>query len=229
MNNRIRIKHDDVKILLTTAEEFIYICTMPIDANIVTLMEIASLQAGYPFRGPIEQVPNGEVLVVQMKDVDPELGVTWPGALRTTLGGRKYPDWLRAGDMLFVAKGARFYAVCVDEPPCPAVCSPTFFHMRVTNPAAVDPEFLAWQINQPPCQRQLQQAAEGSGQLSIRRSVLEALALHVPSLPQQRDIAALAKLARAERQALHQLIRSRELQLHALAEGLGQARFRPTK
>jgi hypothetical protein len=145
------------------------------------------------------------------------------------LGGRKHPDWLRAGDMLFIAKGARFYAVCVDAPPSPAVCSPSFFHMRVTNPASVDPEFLAWQINQQPCQRQLQQSAEGSSQLSIRRSVLETLALHIPSLHQQRHIAALAKLARVERQALHQLVRNRELQLHALAEGLGQASLRPTK
>lgn len=78
------------------------------------------------------------------------------------------------------------------------------------------------QINQPPFQRQLQQAAEGSGQLSIRRPVLEALTLSIPAMQQQRGIAALADLARRERQALQQLIRNRELQLHALAEDLDQ-------
>ena len=196
---------------------------MSFDASIVTVAEITSLQAGYPFRGAIEELPDGDVRVVQMKDVDPETGVDWRGAIRTSLGGRKHPDWLRSGDVLFVAKGARFYAVCVDEPPARAVCAPAFFHLRVKAPASVDPAFLAWQINQPPFQRQLQQAAEGSGQLSIRRPVLEALSLHIPSMRQQRGIAALADLARRERQALHRLIRNRELQLHALAEGLGQA------
>ena len=196
---------------------------MSFDASIVSIAEIASLQAGYPFRGAIEEAHDGDVLVVQMKDVDPEAGVDWSGAIRTSLAGRKHPDWLRAGDLLFIAKGARFYAVCIDEPPASAVCAPTFFHMRVNASASVDPAFLAWQINQPPFQRQLQQAAEGSGQLSIRRPVLEALSLHIPTMRQQRGIAALADLARRERQALHRLIRNRELQLQALAEGLGQA------
>ena len=200
-----------------------YHCIMSFDASIVPVAEITSLQAGYPFRGAIEELPDGDVRVVQMKDVDPETGVDWRGAIRTSLGGRKHPDWLRSGDVLFVAKGARFYAVCVDEPPARAVCAPAFFHLRVKAPASVDPAFLAWQINQPPFQRQLQQAAEGSGQLSIRRPVLEALSLHIPSMRQQRGIAALADLARRERQALHRLIRNRELQLHALAEGLSQA------
>ena len=196
---------------------------MSFDASLYSVAEIASLQAGYPFRGAIEEARDGDVLAVQMKDVDPEAGVDWSGAIRTSLVGRKRPDWLRAGDVLFVAKGARFYAVGVDGPPAPAVWAPAFFHLRVKAPASVDPAFLAWQINQPPFQRQLQQAAEGSGQLSIRRPVLEALSLHIPSMRQQRGIAALADLARRERQALHRLIRNRELQLHALAEYLGQA------
>lgn len=196
---------------------------MSFDASIVSVAEMASLQAGYPFRGAIEESRDGDVLVVQMKDVDPAAGVDWSGAIRTSLGGRKHPDWLRAGDLLFVAKGARFYAVCVDEPPVPAVCAPAFFHLRVKAPAALEPAFLAWQINQPPFQRQLQQAAEGSGQLSIRRPVLEALTLQVPSMQRQRGIVALADLARRERRALNQLIRNREQQLHALAEGLSRA------
>lgn len=199
---------------------------MSFDASIVSVAEIAFLQAGYPFRGAIKEAHNGEVLAVQMKDVDPEAGVEWSGAIRTSLGGRKRPDWLRAGDVLFIAKGARFYAVCVDvPPPALAVCAPAFFHLRVKAPASVDPAFLAWQINQPPFQRQLHQAAEGSGQLSVRRPALEALLLCVPTIQQQRGIAALADLARRERHALHRLIQNRELQLHAIAEGLGQATY----
>lgn len=212
-----------VQKILTTCKQNVYNCIMSFDARLLTIAEVVALQAGYPFRGAIEEAPDGDVLAVQMKDVDPESGVSWGGAIRTTLGGRKQPDWLSAGDLLFVAKGARFYAVCIDEPPTLAVCAPAFFHLRVNTPATVDPAFLAWQINQPPFQRLLQQAAEGSGQLSIRRPVLEALPLHIPAMSQQRAIATLASLARRERQALAQLIRNRERQLNALAEGLSQA------
>ena len=193
-----------------------------IDAYISSIAELVNLQGGYPFRGSIEESENGDVVAVQMKDVDPEHGVSWAGAARTVLTGRKQADWLKEGDILFVTKGARFYAVCIDEPPSPSVCSPHFFHLQVKTSAAVLPEFLSWQINEPPFQRQLKQAAEGSSQLSIRRPVLELLTLSIPPLTDQHRIVALVALARQERQALHQLIRNRNQQLHALAEEMDQ-------
>lgn len=198
-------------------------CIMTIDAVFIALSSVAGIRPGYPFRGSIEESAEGDVLAVQMKDVDIEGCVSWADAIRTSLVGRKEPDWLKAGDVLFVSKGARFYAVCIDEPPSPAVCSPHFFHLQVAPHGPLLPAFLAWQINQPPFQRQLQQAAEGSSQLSIRRPVLESLTLSVPSMADQHRIVALAELARQERRALHQLIHNRELQLHALAEDLAQS------
>ncbi|PRD64839.1 hypothetical protein C6P64_12325 [Malikia granosa] len=196
---------------------------MSIDAVFFPLGSVATVRSGYPFRGSIEESAKGDVLAVQMKDVDLERGVSWPGVIRTSLAGRKEPDWLKAGDVLFVSKGARFYAVCIDEPPNPAVCSPHFFHLEVAPQGPLLPAFLAWQINQPPFQRQLQQAAEGSSQLSIRRPVLESLSLSVPPLVDQHRVVALAELARKERRALYQLIHNRERQLQALAEDLAQS------
>lgn len=196
---------------------------MTIDAICVSLGASAQIRPGYPFRGSIEASTEGDVLAVQMKDVDAEGGVRWTDAIRTTLAGRKEPDWLKEGDVLFVFKGARFYAVCVDTPPAPAVCSPHFFHLQVPPHGPLLPAFLAWQINQQPFQRQLQQAAEGSSQLSIRRPVLESLTLSAPPIADQHRIVALAELARQERRALHALIHNRERQLHALAEDLAQA------
>lgn len=196
---------------------------MAIEANFFTLDSLVNLSAGYPFRGSIDESASGDTLAVQMKDVDPEQGVSWSGVIRTALAGRKQPDWLKAGDVLFVSKGARFYAVCMDEPPSHAVCSPHFFRIQVAPNVPLLPSFLAWQMNQPPFQRQLQQAAEGSSQLSIRRPVLESLTLSVPSLPDQLRIVALTELARHERRALHQLIHNRERQLQALVEDLTQS------
>ncbi len=198
-------------------------CIMPIDAISYELGSAVRVRSGYPFRGSIDESVDGDTLAVQMKDVDSERGVNWAGVIRTSIAGRKQADWLKAGDVLFVSKGARFYAVCVDEPPGPAVCNPHFFHLRLVPHVPLLPAFLVWQINQPPFQRQLQQAAEGSSQLSIRRPVLESLSLSMPSLADQQRIVALAELARQERRALHQLIHNREQQLQALAEELAQS------
>lgn len=193
---------------------------MAFDAKEIVLGDVALVQAGYPFRTTVEEVRNGDVLAIQMKDVGPECGVDWAGAIQTRLVGRKQPDWIQDGDILFAAKGARFYAVCAGAPPSHAVCVPAFFHLRVHAAAQVDPQFLAWQINQAPCQRQLLQAAEGSSQLSIRRPVLEQLALSIPAVEEQRRIVALAELAQRERRTLQRLISNREQQLQAIAEDL---------
>lgn len=191
---------------------------MPIDAT--ALNDFVDLMVGYPFRGAIAAVSSGSTIAVQMKDTDPEDGVSWAKAARTELPGRKQPNWLRDGDVLVVSRGSRFYAVCIDTPPQPAVCSPQFFHLRVRAGLGVIPAFVAWQINQPPFQRQLHQAAEGSNQLSIRQPVFGALTLNVPNVAEQQQIVALANAARQERRVLRQLILNREVQLGALAEAL---------
>lgn len=183
------------------------------------LMDFVDVQAGHPFRGSIPEDQDGNAYALQMRDVSPEGGVSWANLVKTSLDGRKSPAWLTAGDVVFVARGMRNYALCLEEVPLPTVCSQYFYLLRVKLPALL-PEFLAWQINRAPAQRYLAMNAEGTDQVSIRRGVLEALPIVVPPLEQQHRIVALAKDARRERQVLEALIRNREQQLDALASEL---------
>lgn len=194
-----------------------------IDAHNIELGELTDIRAGYPFRGAIADVRNGPVRVIQMKDVHPSGIIHWLGVIRTELSSRKAPDWLLAGDVLFVSRGARFYAASVESVPGPAVCSPHFFHLRLKPKPALLPRFLAWQINQAPLQRRLQSAAEGSSQLSIRRGELENLPIAVPALRDQEKIVQLAELALREKASLAALMRNRDKQLEALADVLARA------
>lgn len=182
----------------------------------VKLTALAEVQAGHPFRGSVPEDLDGNAFAVQMRDVSPEGGVAWDGLVRTSLDGRKSPVWLKPGDVIFVARGMRNYALCLEEVPSLAVCSQYFFLLRVKSTGLL-PEFLAWQINRSPAQRYLAKNAEGTDQLSIRRGVLEALPIVVPPLVQQQRIVALAQDASRERQVLETLIRNREMQLEALA------------
>lgn len=186
------------------------------------LTAFAEVQAGHPFRGSVPEDPNGNTYALQMRDVSPEGGVAWAGLVRTSLDGRKSPVWLQPGDVIFVARGMRNYAICLIDVPQPAVCSQYFFLLRVKSTGLL-PEFLAWQINRAPAQRYLAKNAEGTDQLSIRRGVLEALPIVVPPLAQQHRIVALAKDASRERQVLTTLIRNREQQLDVLASDLHAA------
>lgn len=189
-----------------------------IDAALkVRLGELVHIRAGHPFRGAVEAVEAGPVAVAQMKDIQPGGGVHWASTVRTELVGRKEPDWLREGDLLFVSRGSRYYAASVNQPPCPAVCGPHLFHLTVRDSNQLLPNFFAWVVGQGPVQRQLQQAASGSLQLSVTRQALEALEVPLPPLNTQRLIVDLATAAARERAVLTALIQNREQQLEALA------------
>lgn len=208
---------------LTRIQNASKISVIMIDAEINLLGDLAEIRAGYPFRSPVEQVPEGPVRVVQMRNLALDGSVRWADVVRTDLTGRRRPDWLMPGDLLLVARGNRYYAACLDTVPGSAVCGPHLFHLRLRSAPAVLPEFLAWQINQPPFQRVLRKAAEGSSQLSIRRPELEALRISVPSIPNQKKVAQLARLALRERDLLASLIQNRERQLEALATELAHS------
>jgi hypothetical protein len=180
------------------------------------LQELADIQAGHPFRGSVPAIEDGNSLALQMRDIDPESGVAWSGVVRTQLEESRNPQWLQEGDVVFVARGSRNYAVCLQDVPAHVVCSQYFFLLR-SKTRDILPAFLAWQINQAPAQRYLASTAEGTDQLSIRRGVLEALPLAVPPLARQHLIVELATAVREEKKYMETLIQNRQRQLDALA------------
>lgn len=190
------------------------------DAKRTTLGVVAEVRQGYPFRGAIPEVPTGSVRVIQMKDLT-RTGLRSCDALITTeVDGRKEPEWLRDQDLLFVARGTSNYAALLQSPPARTVCSPHLYVIRVKQPHHLLAAFLVWQLNQLPAQRYLRQSAEGSHQLSIRRSILEQIEVRIPSIERQHNIVELERTANAERKTLQALINNRDSELAAVAEHL---------
>ena len=187
--------------------------------KIVQLKAVAQAHLGYPFRGAVKAIPKGEVAVVQIKIADPERGVDWPSVVRTELAGRKQPDWLQPGDVLFAARGNRNVAIHLDTVPDSAVCAPQFYLLRVKGDRII-PAYLAWYINQLPAQRYFAQSAEGTLVTSIRRAVLEALPVPLPSLERQQLIVKLGDAFRREKLLTEKLLLNREQQLRLVATGL---------
>lgn len=184
------------------------------------LSDVAFIAAGYPLRGAVDELNHGQVAIIQMRNVDAEIGVSWSEVQRVVLPSKRPPALLAAGDVLFTTRGTRNFALALDVVEGEAVCSPHFFVIRVRDADQIEPEFLAWQINQRPAQEYLQREATGSHILNIRREVIESLQIAVPPLATQQTIVALTNTARAERAALSRLIDNRSQQLEAIALGL---------
>lgn len=190
------------------------------DVNKRELRTLVDIRQGHPFRGAIPDIPSGSVAVVQMKDVSPT-GIRSRDALvRTEIHGRKEPDWLQEGDLLFTARGSLNYACVVTGLSDRTVCTPHLYVLRLKRRGDLLPEFLAWQLNQGPIQRYWTHAAEGSSQLSIRKPLLEAVPIKVPPVEIQKAIVTLANLAVAEQHALQSLLRNRDREMAAIAEQL---------
>lgn len=191
-------------------------------AMMVKLEEIATIRAGHPFRGAIQEADNGNGYVIQTRDLVDDGQIAWEKLVQTDVSGRKEPEWLKAGDVIFAARGIKNLASAISEEMLgqlhlPAVCSPHYFQIRIEPTAAMLPEFLAWQLNQLPAQRYFQQSAEGSMQVSIRRTVLEQTPITIPPLDTQRRVLAFRQGATREEQIYQQLIELRRAEMQAIA------------
>lgn len=194
-------------------------CSMNATAKTL-LCDLAAVSAGHPVRGAVHDLAIGSVIMLQMRDVDEQEGIAWEDAVRIEPPGKRTPNFLEPGDVLFTSRGAKNLAVAVRETPGSAICAPNLFIVRLYEQSACLPAYLAWYMNQRPAQLYFQRSATGTNILNIRREVVEQLLIPVPSLAEQHAIVGFADAARTERNLLRGLIRNRDQQLEALALGL---------
>lgn len=191
--------------------------------NRCILQDLAEIWPGYPFRGKLPHSDRGEAFVVQFRHivVGDFLRVSTGSTLdRADLTGQKRPNFLREGDVLFMAKGARNYAIAVKEIPENTVCTPNFYHLRIKSEGGLTPEFLAWQLNHRDAQRYFAACSQGSVSPSITKSQLGELPLVVPPLDRQNLLVGLASAAFREEQVLGQLIDNRRRMVSAVGHDI---------
>ena len=184
-----------------------------------TLSDIAIIKAGHPFRGKIPEYKDGNAYTVQIKDIDNDGYIHWQQLLRTNITGRKQPNWLQKGDVLFAARGARNKAAYVGSIDKQIVCAPHYYLIQVTDKSVL-PEFVAWQLNQRKAQRHFESSAEGSAQMSIRRAVLEETVIVIPSIEKQHAIVNFDNKVKNEKHLLTALIENREKQMQGIAKNI---------
>ncbi len=191
-----------------------------VDANCsVFLARIATISAGYPFRGKVDELPDGEVAVIQMRNADPVNGIDWPNLSRVALPRISAKAFLAEGDVILSTRGVRNIAYYMEGRQEQVVCSPHFFVIRAKRQAIL-PEFLAWQLNQKPAQDHFAAGATGSYILNLKREVVEQLQIVVPPLAEQQRIVELDAAAKAERATLIRLIEIRTAEMAAIAKRL---------
>lgn len=165
----------------------------------MNLGELAEIQMGYPFRSRLEHDPQGDVTVIQMKDIDDANLLHADQAIRVTLPKGKARHLLRAGDLLFRSRGRSNGAAQVQGGVGLAVLSAPMLLIR---PHSVLPAYLCWYINTPATQTLLAALAEGTSVRMISAETLKSLEVPLPSRAMQERIAQAANLAEQEQSLL---------------------------
>ena len=163
---------------------------------LIPLGHVARVSTGFPFRRKVESEPGGDLVLIQIKDINATEGVFPTGAVMLRSDQRNYDRYLlQAGDLLFQSRGSRHPATMVGDGLRGIAAS----GLHVVRPKAqrVLPEYLAWWLNHPQVQERLsREFAHGTHIPFVSKTDLEGLSVPVPSLEVQRRIVDAWRLQR---------------------------------
>jgi len=169
------------------------------------LGEVARVSTGYPFRRKVEAEEGGDVVLIQIKDVDSTEGVSEGGTIVLRSEGGKYEKHLlQQGDLLFQSRGSR-HPVAVVEGGVRGIAATGLLVIR-PDPLRVMPSYLAWWLNHPQSQEKLTRGvARGTYIPFISKVELDAFLVALPALAVQARIVEVDRLQRLERKLGAQL------------------------
>lgn len=160
--------------------------------------------------GVAEQTADiGEIAYIQINQFD-DKGIKNDANQSRLPNSDKFEAYLlMEGDVLFAAKGNKLFAWAYTHLKGKAVASSSFFILRPKQ-NVVNVKYLETYLNTPLAKSSFLQIGAGTNIFSIRKSELGAFQIPLPSLEQQKRIAALAELHQQEIDLAKQLMLQKE-------------------
>lgn len=175
------------------------------------LADLCDFQTGFTVRGRLEPSLGEGLLALQLRDLKDDGTIDMDGVQRFDLEGQLDRYLLQAGDLVFRSRGLPNLAYVVPPLDLGPVAALLPLIVLRPNHDRVMPEYLAWAINQPSAQRQIDAEAQGTNMRMIPKSSLEGILVPVPDLNTQRLIVAVTHLAARETALLHELADKRNI------------------
>ena len=170
-----------------------------------TLNGITDVFIGVTFRSRIETVPDGNLKVIQMRDLKEDNLVHLDKAIRVDHPIPRRSPLAQRGDIIFRSRGQTYTAALLDcEVREDVIVASPLFLIR-PNKKKVCPGYLLWWINHPSSQTYFKSRAGGTMVRMVSKPSLEALKVSLPPLEQQRNIAQFFNLFVREQNLLKEL------------------------
>ncbi len=179
------------------------------------LKDIALVQMGLSFRSRIEPDADGNVAVIQMRDLTEDNKLDYRTLTTVNINGIDERHLVECKDLVFRSRGRTTTAAIIDQEPGQAVVAAPLFLIRATSEKVL-PEYLYWFINLPSSQAFLHSRATGTAMAMIGKSALDALEIPLPNLETQKQIVALADLLHKEQRLMRDLAEQKEKLVKAI-------------
>lgn len=179
------------------------------------LSRVADVISGHHFRERLPSTPEGNVSVIQMKDVDDAELVPSSRFVRVQLPPGPDRVSIQNGDVILRARGGSYSGVLARGRFERTVVAAPLMVLRADTRVLL-PVYLNWFFNHPATQARLAELATGTHVRTVSKAVLETLPIPVPPLEQQKKIAEVVALAATEQALLEKISASRK----RLAEGI---------
>lgn len=180
--------------------------------NYFMLKDIGEIQSGYLFKSRVENVKEGNIRVIQLKDMDDSGRLHLDNLATVKMDNidqikNRYP--LKKGDVLFKAKSNKNAAGVFDQDIGIAIPTVHYFIIKIKD-ASVLPEYLAWFMNQKPARKYYETRSAGTTIPIVNKKILEGLEVMVPPIKIQKKIVAIFNLFLKEKEIMEQLIGKRK-------------------
>lgn len=166
------------------------------------ISNIADIINGYTFRGAIKEVENGDVVVLQAKDIIQGQNITEVHNLtRIDFSGTRTASFLKKNDVLIVSRGmglGSFRSAVFNLDDLNIIASSSILIVRI-NKEEILPEYLSMYFNSTEGQTKILETVAGSYIQSIsRRKFEEELKIPIPPLVKQKALIDLNKNIRQQ-------------------------------
>lgn len=170
----------------------------------IKLKNIANIQLGYSFRTKIQRESNGNVRIIQMKDLTNNFRVNLNSLDKIDLDDYGNRHLVQKGDIIFKARGNDTTACFLENDVRNTILAAPLLKIRIESKNIL-PEFIFWYLNQKTAQNYFNSRSKGTAQKMINKQSIEELEIEIPSLGQQHKIVEIAQLAEKEQKLLENL------------------------
>lgn len=143
---------------------------------------------GHSFRSRLEPQPNGQVLVIQPKDILPGGSLFGGDVCRVDISATKF---LAKGDVLLINRGRFTACVFEDNLGFPCMATSAFLILTPRSPAQLLSDYVALYLNSATGQSVIKRLNETTTIPFISLGNLESVDISVPSLEKQQKLVAL--------------------------------------